>query len=43
VLVVLSLTCPLQTVFVPTDGLGGQAGNAMAIGLAAGMGRDQGK
>jgi len=32
-----------RTVFVPTDGLGGQAGNAMAIGLAAGMGRDQAK
>lgn len=30
-----------KAVFVPTDGLGAQAGNAMVMGLAAGMGRDQ--
>jgi len=27
-----------KTIFVPTEGLGAQAGNAMAIGMAAGMG-----
>lgn len=30
-----------KAVFVPTDGLGGQAGNAMVMGLAAGMGHDR--
>lgn len=29
-----------KTVFVPTDTVGAQAGNAMAIGMAAGMGND---
>jgi uncharacterized membrane protein YqiK len=29
-----------KTVFVPTDGLGGQIGNALAVGLAASTGAD---
>lgn len=27
-----------KTIFVPTEGPGGQMGNAMALGMAAGMG-----
>jgi hypothetical protein len=30
-----------KTVFVPTEGPGGQMGQAMAIGMAAGMGADR--
>lgn len=29
-----------KTIFVPSDGPGAQMGNAMAVGLAAGMGAD---
>lgn len=29
-----------RTVFVPTEGIGAQVGNAMAVGMAAGMGAD---
>lgn len=29
-----------NTIFVPTDGPGAQMGQAMAVGMAAGMGRD---
>ena len=32
-----------KTVFVPSDGPGAAMGNAMAIGLAAGMGSDSRK
>lgn len=30
-----------KTVFVPSEGLGAQAGGAMAMGLAAGMGANR--
>ena len=29
-----------RTVFVPTEGIGAQVGNDMAVGMAAGMGAD---
>ena len=29
-----------RTVFVPTEGIGAQVSNAMAVGMAAGMGAD---
>lgn len=29
-----------KTIFVPTEGPGGQMGSAMALGMAAGMGAD---
>jgi hypothetical protein len=32
-----------KTVFVPSEGTGALLGNAMAVGMAAGMGRDAAK